>query len=284
MKEGQASHTAERVAIRRAAHQLLDDPKVLDDPLALRIIQPETAARLLESPQEFDRSPLSKYMRAFMAVRSRFAEDQLHEAVERGVHQDVVLGAGFDTFAYRNPYPPGALHVFEIDHPDTQRVKRARLAGAGIALPDTVTYVPVDFTRDTLASSLPAAGFDPAAPAFFSWLGVVPYLPIEDIRATLGYVASLPPGTTVVFDYGEPPESLGWIGRKIFDRMAERVAAAGEPFVSFFKPSDLMQLLRDLGFHHVEDVGPGELNACYFAHRTDGLKVGARGHLALASV
>ncbi|HET6568606.1 MAG TPA: class I SAM-dependent methyltransferase [Rhodothermales bacterium] len=284
MKEGQASHTAERVAIRRAAHQLLDDPKVLDDPLALRVIPPETAAHLRERPREFDRSPLSKYMRAFMAVRSRFAEDQLHEAIARGIQQYVVLGAGLDTFAYRNPYPSDVLHVFEVDHPDTQRVKRARLAEAGIAVPDTATYVPVDFTRDALAPSLAAAGFDPTAPAFFAWLGVVPYLPIEDVRATLSYIASLPPGTTVVFDYGEPPESLNWFARKIFERMAARVAAAGEPFVTFFDPSDLLRLLRDLGFHHAEDFGPDALNARYFVHRKDGLKVGARGRMALASV
>jgi len=104
------SRTAFRVAMRRAAHQVFDDPKVLDDPLAVPILGPVEL--------DADRS----YVRAFMAARSRFAEDHIAEAVRKGVQQCVILGAGLDTFAYRNPFPE--LRVMEVDHPATQDWKR----------------------------------------------------------------------------------------------------------------------------------------------------------------
>ena len=162
MREGEGSRTAERVAIRRAAHQLLERPLIFDDPLAIRIIDPFAAERLRADPAAFDPSPASPFLRAFFAVRSRFAEDELHAAVARGVRQYVVLGAGYDTFAYRNPYFD--LRVFEVDHPATQRSKRQRLAAAGIAVPGTATYVPVDFATVSAAEALDDAGFDRSAP------------------------------------------------------------------------------------------------------------------------
>src|SRR5512147_312025 len=119
MKEGGASVTAQRVAMQRAAHQLLDDPKVFDDPVALRIIGKERASALQADPRHFETTPLSSYLRAFVAARSRYAEGELALGVQRGVRQYVILGAGLDTFAYRNPYSRGLLHVFEVDHPAT---------------------------------------------------------------------------------------------------------------------------------------------------------------------
>ena len=145
MKENLPSGTAQRVAMRRAAHQLLDDPKVFDDPVALRIIDKESASALQADPHQFEATPLSPYLRAFVAARSRYAEDELALGVQRGVSQYVILGAGLDTFAYRNPYPEGVLRVFEVDHPATQTWKRARLEEMGIALPGDVTFAPVDF-------------------------------------------------------------------------------------------------------------------------------------------
>jgi methyltransferase (TIGR00027 family) len=120
MKENTASITAQRVAIRRAAHQLMDDPRVLDDPVALRIIGKETASAMYADPRQFENTPLSSYLRAFVAARSRYAEDELALGIQRGVSQYVILGAGLDTFAYRNPYSESALHVFEVDYPATQ--------------------------------------------------------------------------------------------------------------------------------------------------------------------
>src|ERR1017187_5284252 len=127
MQEGEFSKTANRVAIRRAAHQLLDQPKVLDDPLALRIIGSEAAHDLRSNPKEHH--AFSRAFRAFMAARSRYAEDELARAVAHGITQYVVLGAGLDTFAYRNPH--SGLRVFVVDHPATQAWKREHLETAG---------------------------------------------------------------------------------------------------------------------------------------------------------
>ena len=148
--------------------------------------------------------PATRGMRLHIAMRSRFAEEGLAAAVARGVRQYVLLGAGLDTFAHRNPFAQQGLRVFEVDHPATQGWKRQRLAGAGLAPPASLTFAPVDFERETLAAGLAAAGFDAAAPAFFSWLGVVVYLTRAAVIETLRFIASLPAGTEVVFDYGEP--------------------------------------------------------------------------------
>jgi hypothetical protein len=151
--------------MRRAVHQVLDDPQVFHDPLAVPI------AGELEHTSNAEH-PFSRALRAFIAVRSRYAEEQLALAVARGVKQYVVLGAGLDTFAYRNPFEAAGLHVFEVDHPSTQEWKRGRLRDAGIRIPDTMTFAAVDFERQSLADQLIAAGFRPDAGAFFSWLGV----------------------------------------------------------------------------------------------------------------
>src|ERR1700733_996414 len=184
MQKGKFSRTAQRVAIRRAAHQLLDEPKVLDDPLALRIIGSEAAAELRSNPKEHH--AFSRAFRAFMAARSRFAEDELAGAVARGVRQYVVLGAGLDTFAYRNPH--AGLRVFEVDHPATQEWKRERLRAANISVPSSLTFVPIDFERKTLDVGLEQRGFDANAPAFFSWLGVTPDPPRGARRDGRGFL------------------------------------------------------------------------------------------------
>ena len=282
MQEGQPSRTADRVAERRAAHQVRDRPLVFEDPLALRIIRPEVARELVEHPPGHESSPLSPYLRAFFAMRSRFAEDALRDAVGRGVRQYVLLGAGFDTFAYRNPFPQ--LRVFEVDHPATQTTKRERLASGEIPIPPSLTFVPIDFTITALADALHEAGFDATSPAFFAWLGVVPYLERPAIDQTLSFIASLPPLTAVVFDYSVPPESLGWMSRLIVGRMAKRVAALGEPWKTYLDPQALLEDLRGLGFKNAEDWDGEALNHLFFAGRSDGLKVGAGGHMAMASV
>src|SRR5215469_4395675 len=216
METGRASRTALRVAIRRAAHQLADPPPVLDDPIALRLIGPGYARDLDRAMEKVARD-----FRAYMAARSRFAEDKLAEAVARGVTQYVVLGAGLDTFAYRNPFP--SLRVFEVDFPATQEWKRDLLHHAGIVAPALLTFVPLDFEHKALATGLAEAGFDATRPAYFGWLGVVPYLTIEAFIATLGDIVRLPQGTAITFDYAFPSETLSAQRRVIFDRLALRV-------------------------------------------------------------
>jgi methyltransferase (TIGR00027 family) len=273
MQASGPSKTANRVAMRRAAHQLLDNPKVLDDPFAVSILSPESRANLTDEPS-FMPAIAARYMRAFMVVRSRFAEDELARAVERGATQYVILGAGLDTFAYRNPYPEPALRVFEVDHPDTQAWKRERLATASIAVPSSLTFAPVDFERCTIGEGLQAAKFDAGKMTFFSCLGVIMYLTRQAAISTLKFIASMPKGSGVVFDYSVARESLNVLQRIALDRLMRRVEAAGEPFRLFFDPAALASELRGFGFTLLDDLGVDEINERYFANRTDGLRVG----------
>ena len=284
MKENRPSVTAERVALRRAAHQLLDDPKVFDDPVALRIIGNEDALALQADPRQYESTPLSSYLRAFVAARSRYAEDELALSARRGVHQYVILGAGLDTFAYRNPYPQGRLHVFEVDHSATQGWKRARLDEIGMTPPGDLTFAPVDFETQTLEEGLRDTGYDPGKGTFFSWLGVTEYLTTEAVMATLRFVASTPAGSGIVFDYMISPSLLTPAQRAGFDGLARRVGSAGEPWQGFFDPEVLTRDLRVIGFRQVEDLGPEEINARYFKDRKDQLRVGSLSHLMNAQV
>ena len=284
MKGNRPSETAQRVAMRRAAHQLLDDPKVFDDPVALRIIGKESALALQADPGRFDTTLLAPYLRAFMAARSQYAEDELALGVRRGVRQYVILGAGLDTFAYRNPHPEGVLQVFEVDHPATQAWKQARLEETGITLPADLTFVPVDFETQTLAEGLGSTGFDLGKSTFFSWLGVTPYLTTQAVMETLRFIASAPAGSGVVFDYAISPSLLTAAQRSVFDVLARRGASAGEPWQTFFAPEILTSDLRAMGFRSIEDKGPEELNARYFNNRKDGLRVGSLSHVMNAQV
>jgi methyltransferase (TIGR00027 family) len=268
------------VAARRAVHQLLDAPLVFSDPLALRILEPEVAERIREDPKHLDTSPVARYLRAFLIVRSRIAEEEVAAAVARGVSQYVIVGAGYDTFAYRNPFPE--LRVFEVDHPSTQREKRRRLDEGGIHVPPHATFVAADLSVTSLEEALASSAFDRNSPAVFSWLGVVPYLELPAIEATLASVARMGAGTTIVFDYGVSGDALNIAERFVVRRMAKRVAQAGEPWKTFFMPEEMSALLRRLGFASHVDWGADEINARYFAGRDDGLRVGRGGRIVKA--
>lgn len=270
METGRASKTALGVAIRRAAHQLIDKPPVLDDPIAMQLVG-DGYPRLMERAMH----PVGRDFRGFMAARSRYAEDQLANAVAKSVTQYVVLGAGLDTFAYRNPFPE--LRVFEVDFPATQVWKRSMLDSASIGLPSSLVFVALDFEHQTLAEGLAEGGLEMDKPAFFNWLGVVPYLTLDAFRATLSAVAKMPAGSGISFDYAVAPETLSPIGRIAFDRLSERVAAAGEPFRLFFIPEDLEAEIRRAGFQRIEQVDSVQLNDLYFMNRADGLKLSPLG-------
>jgi methyltransferase (TIGR00027 family) len=276
MKTGKASKTALRVAIGRAAHQLVDVPTVLDDPIAARLIGPGYRGNMGRASH-----PVARDFRLFLAARCRAVEDRLAEAVARGVTQYVVLGAGLETFAYRNPF--AALRVFEVDFPATQEWKLELLAKAGIALPANLTFVPLDLEHQTLAEGLAGAGFNARKPAFFGWLGVVPYLTLEAFRATLGMIAQLPAGSAVSFDYTLRPETLSPPRRVVFNRLSKRVAAAGEPFQLFFMPEEMEREVHCAGFQRMEQVDAERLNELYFKNRADGLKLSGAGLSRLAT-
>lgn len=272
MQEGKFSRTARRVAMRRAAHQICDEPKVLDDPLALRILPPETIEELRTKSGEDNR--FSRTMRAFMSMRSRFAEDELASAIELGVRQYVILGAGLDTSAFRPLCANSNLRVFEVDHPATQAWKRERIAAGEIPIPSNLSFVPVDFECQNLADELKNSGFQ-AVPTFFSWLGVTPYLTREAFNRTLNFIASLPAPTGIVLDYAVDAAVLSLFERVALQALAARVAAAGEPFQLFFIPAELDRELRSLGFNAIQNLDRDAMNARYFKNRADGLQIAA---------
>jgi methyltransferase (TIGR00027 family) len=277
------------VARRRAAHQLLDRPLVLDDPVALRIIGEQERAALEERvrrrfPPSPEQAPVARALRAFLVARSRFAEETLTSAATVGVGQYVILGAGLDTFAYRNPLP--AVRVFEVDHPATQAWKRECLAGAAIAIPTGpagVTFVPVDFERQRLDDELVRAGFDPDRPAVFAWLGVTMYLAEASVWNVLRYVLARPPGSAVVFDYAVSPNRLNPVERLVVARFADRVARAGEPWTAFFDPGPLAGGLREIGASQVVDLDGTAINGRFFRGRQDRLRVGSVARIMLAA-
>ena len=256
MQQGQPSRTALGAAFHRAAHQVLESGSIFADPLAARILGADAQAAIAAAKND----PFRRKLRLFIAVRTRFAEDALAAAV--------VLGAGLDTFAYRSPFGE-SLSIFEVDHPATQAWKRQLLAEAAIPAPRALIFAPDDFERETLADGLDAAGFDPAQQTFFTWLGVVPYLTEQAVFSTLAFIAGLPGGAHVVFDYGNPPASSP--GQDEYaaahETLAARVASVGEPFKSFFETDALHAKLTALGFREVEDLGPALIRERYFANR-----------------
>jgi methyltransferase (TIGR00027 family) len=279
MQAAAPSRTALRVALRRAAHQLFDaSPLVFDDPFAVPILGETYADELRRTPTRPDR-PFSVSLRAFLVARSRYAEDTLALAAARGITQYVLLGAGLDTFAHRNPFPQ--LRVFEVDHPATQQWKQELLQNNKLPAPSSLTYVPVDFERQSLAEQLQAARFNREAPAFFAWLGVVPYLTLPAFRSTIEFIGAQAPGTGVVLDYGQPRSALPFFEQLAHDSLASRVQLAGEPFQLFFTPAQIAEELN--AFRTLEDLDFHEINARYFSRRTDSLKIlGSAGHLLSA--
>jgi methyltransferase (TIGR00027 family) len=277
LRAGEPSQTARGAAAYRAIHQTLDGATIFRDPFASRILDDATRATL----DEVAADPSLRPMRLFIAARSRFSDDTLAASVARGVRQIVVLGAGLDTFSLRDPHAGEGVRVYEVDYPATQQWKRERLKEAGLAIPASLTFAPVDFERQSLADGLAAAGFRADRPAFFQWLGVVPYLTRDAISATLDFIAGVPE-SEVVFDYAEPFENYPPERRENIMATAASVAARGEPWLSLFDPTELSGILRNKGFAIVEDLGLAELTERFYGALKQGIRIGAGPHVVRA--
>ena len=275
MKHGQASRTALGAAGQRAAHQALESGLVFADPLAIRILGPDAEKAIAVAKAE----PERRALRFFIAMRSRFAEEKALAAIEAGARQILVLGAGLDTFAYRLA-PREGLKVFELDHPATQRDKRARLAAAHIAEPNHLAFVAHDFEHGPLTEALTAGGLDVGRRTFVLWLGVTPYLTEEAVFATLGALARFPGGAEVVFDYANPPHAIEEGGGRDFHlAMAARVAKSGEPFQCYLETAALHERARALGFVDIEDLDRAALVERYLPHLPAKPRPGPGGHV-----
>ena len=269
------SHSALTAAAARAAHLIVDkEPFVFADTLAAALLG-ERAEELISYHRLHGGHPVLAGARAQVTCRSRYAEDCLAAAAQRGVTQYVILGAGLDTYAYRAPLtaPP---RVLEVDHPATQQWKRAALAAAGIAVPGGVTFAAADLAglapgqgEAGLAAALRGAGLDPAAPAFVSWLGVTMYLSPGDVAATLAGLAALAPGTEVVADYLLAPGLRDEAGATYAELVGAASAERGEPWLSSFAPADLTALAAGAGYGQVRHVRQGDILAGALGERAD---------------
>jgi methyltransferase (TIGR00027 family) len=274
------SKTALGVALLRAVHQLVDAyPKILEDTVAPSLFEADFLSQIQTDTSRFQ-TLAAIALRSHVVLRSRYAEDQLAEAVKNGIRQYIILGAGFDTFAYRQPQWAHELRIFEIDHPASQQEKRERLDQAGIQIPSNLEFVPIDFETTTLEGGLAASSFDPTLPTFIACLGVLVYISQEAATAIFRFVQTLPPVSQIVFTFTQPlPDKDG--PRAI---LAKRAAELGEPWRTFITLSELTTYLSGLGFTKINLPLPAELRARYIGERTDGLYASEQQSLATVIV
>lgn len=276
MNQLQESRTAIRVAVLRAAHQVLDgEPKILVDPISIGLVPEAAEPALRAEAQRLQQAP-TRSLRANFVLRSRFAEDRLEEAARRGVTQYVVLGAGLDTLAYRQPSWARRLTIVEIDHPASQQFKIARLHSSGVIVPPNVRFFSLDFRREDVAERLANAPLDRAKPIFVSWLGVTQYLTRHAIRATLRSVASWGAGSEIALTYVvDDWSSLDADERAAMEGAETRAAASGEPWLSKFSALAIADLLSSSGFSRIEPFSIEEARNRYFRNRVDKLQPSA---------
>jgi methyltransferase (TIGR00027 family) len=276
------SQTALMAAAARAAHLIVDhEPIIFADGLAAALLG-EQADELISYHRAHGTHLVLSCARAQALCRSRFTENHLAACVRAGFTQYVVLGAGLDSYAYRSA--PGPVRVFEVDHPATQQWKRAQLAAASIPVPDSVSYVAMDFEHDQLADRLRQAGFDPSRPALVSWLGVTMYLTLTTIGRTLTEVGGFAPGTQLVTDYILPPGLRDDTGNAYAGLVAPVAAERGEPWLTSLAPDDMSALLAGHGFGAVEHVRQRDAVPAALWDRIDSLRPADLSVLAHATV
>jgi methyltransferase (TIGR00027 family) len=204
-------------------------------------------------------------------MRSRYAEDCLAESLAHGVRQYVIMGAGLDTFGYRQPSWATSLRIFEVDHPATQRWKRVKLSAVGIQIPKNIIFTPVDFEEVSLKEGLAASGLDLGVPTFFSWLGVASYLTEEAIDRTFKFVLAMPRSSEIVLDFFVPNELIPPEEALAVAKAFAYAAQQGEPIVTRFAPAELTANLIATGFSKVIHFSRQAAFDRYFVGRHDGL-------------
>ncbi len=258
MIENAASRTALGVAYMRAAHQLLDgEPRLFPDPIALPLLGPDAAERIRDSLDRHQ-TPFWRGMRSHVCLRSRFAEDKLAEA--QGTNWYVLVGAGYDTFAFRQPDWARRVRIVEVDHPATQAAKQEMLRVAGIETPENLTFVAADFTCETLLDMLDPLQIAPDDSVYFSWLGVTMYLEPAAVDATLAAMAATARNVRICLSFKQPTNES--ISQDV--RFAEAVASIGEPFLSLFTPEEMADKLAAHGFRAQEFLTADIARSRYF--------------------
>jgi methyltransferase (TIGR00027 family) len=289
MQKNKASKTAEVVAAVRAVHFIHDQPVIFADPYAIQLTsafwKTIVSNRLLRWLM-FDKAlNLMRPVRGDILARARFAEDELERAMAAGIKQYVLIGAGLDSFALRRRDLEGQLAVYELDHSATQQLKREKLAQIAGALPKNLVFLAVNFEHRSVAQALVDSSYRPEQRAFFSWLGVTPYLTREATLETLRSLASFAAaGSEIVFNYLIPRERIPIEERAVTDAMYRFVARRGEPMIGEFDPQQLADELRNLGYEVLANLSPQESQSRYFQGRRDDLRAFAGTYFAHARV
>jgi methyltransferase (TIGR00027 family) len=272
--------TAVRVALWRALHLELDAaPHIFKDDIGIKLVDPPKGWRDQPDMHPQGTGPF----RASIVTRSRFIEDMVKEKMSDGISQYVILGAGVDTFAQREPDLLQKLPVFEIDKPETQNWKINRLKELGYSLPFNLHFVAVDFEKkDSWIDKLKAQGFESNKPALITSLGVSMYLTIDALKETLNSMATLSPGSIFVMTFMLPLDLVRPQDKFGYERSLKGAQASGTPFISFFTPEEMTKLALTCGFKKVECTSTLQLAPRYFANRSDGLEPSSGEEILIA--
>ena len=277
MKEDRPSSTAIGVSVIRAFHQLFDKfPRILEDPVSPLLLTAEMIEAMRSDRGRFETVP-ARGLRSHVVLRSRYAEDELRAAVKDGLDRFVSLGAGFDTFPFRQPEWAKGLSIVEIDHPATQKAKQELFALKRIPFPGNTTFIPLDLEKGDLGESLLTGG---NKPVFVSCLGVLAYLTLGTVRRIFGAIGRMPVGSRIVLAFA--PQVPDGSDRET-GAAAERAAALGESWQTFFAEDDLRNELTGSGFHRVTFLRADEAADRYYHGRTD-LPAPKRTRLCIAEV
>jgi len=299
MENNQSSFTALIASFCRAYHAECDNAKIFHDPIARELMTDEEYQQIMgyiiggidffapgKKAEFANQSEVLKWvvqtqLAPTPLARARYCEDMLMNAVKMGAKQYVILGAGMDTFAYRNPKLLSKIHVFEVDHPDTQAFKRHKVLQAGWDIPDHLHYVSMDFTKDDLPDELKKAGFDMDEITFFGWLGVSYYLSKEDNANMIKTIASfIVDGSSLLFDYADN-EFLVSTVKRIQNQIA-MAKTAGEPMKAGYSYTELERTLAVHDFLIYEHLTASDIERKYFSNRTDYLHAFEHINYALA--
>jgi methyltransferase (TIGR00027 family) len=302
MENNKASMTALVSAFGRAYHALYDQPKIFNDDLARRLISDEEFAQIsasmaagiqffnpgaeINDPELALRWVVHHQLAPTPLARASYCEKMVSNAFMTGTRQYVILGAGFDTFAYRSRDVLKRMSIYEVDHPATQALKLSRIKQMGWEKLEGLYYVPVDFRVDNFAEKmLEEYTFDPNARSIFSWLGVTYYLSKAQILKTLKDIVSIAPrGSSIIFDYADQdlfdPERTS----PRVQKMVAMAAATGEPMLSGFSYRELEKLLEEVGLLIYEHLAPAEIEKEFFAARSDDYHAFENTHFVLAVV